>query len=440
MSKSSKKRDRHQDGFIQDKLSHDGLPEKADKKPHTSLDAETSQPKIKSSCLWDIPGDVPGHRRMPLPPQLTALTAPFAPPVKPSEPVKIDADSHDASVAHTQEQPETHSETHTGINSESSLYTQSHDHSSHDHSSLDHSSQIQSSHEQPSRDESSLAQLSPDQSQDKTELTQPAESPAKPSVVSAIDSNSTNASLHKQTFSNDATTGFRLEKTPDKTLDKSTETTPSTNTPVTPWQKSVSSPRNSEEMQKPFISAEPEPKTAKRSFFSPPEQKYFQPVTSHHTDTENGNKYRKFLPLLLLLLLMAGLGGWGIDYFTDENSTTNIAAIESEQTQIIAGPEVKAVPTILASNNSIQTNTYVEDTTDYLPAVEINLSGLEHRSISGVRMLTHVVVKGDTLWDISKAYLNNPFRYPELAKLSEIKNPDLIYPGNIVHIHIKTEN
>lgn len=48
--------------------------------------------------------------------------------------------------------------------------------------------------------------------------------------------------------------------------------------------------------------------------------------------------------------------------------------------------------------------------------------------------IIHIVVKGDTLWDIAKRYVNNPFRYPELARLSKIKNPDLIYPGNRVRI------
>jgi len=49
---------------------------------------------------------------------------------------------------------------------------------------------------------------------------------------------------------------------------------------------------------------------------------------------------------------------------------------------------------------------------------------------------THVVVKGDTLWHIAKQYVDNPWRYPELARLSNIKNPDLIYPGDHVTIII----
>jgi hypothetical protein len=51
-----------------------------------------------------------------------------------------------------------------------------------------------------------------------------------------------------------------------------------------------------------------------------------------------------------------------------------------------------------------------------------------------INEVIHTVVKGDTLWAIAKKYVNNPFLYPELARLSKIKNPHRIYPGNRVRI------
>jgi chemotaxis signal transduction protein/LysM repeat protein len=54
-----------------------------------------------------------------------------------------------------------------------------------------------------------------------------------------------------------------------------------------------------------------------------------------------------------------------------------------------------------------------------------------------IEEVSHIVVKGDTLWSIAKRYINDPFRYPELARLSRIKNPDLIYPGDRVLIRIE---
>ena len=48
----------------------------------------------------------------------------------------------------------------------------------------------------------------------------------------------------------------------------------------------------------------------------------------------------------------------------------------------------------------------------------------------------HVVVPGDTLWDISAAYLGDGSRYMEIFNLSNFSsgNPNLIYPGEIAII------
>ena len=52
---------------------------------------------------------------------------------------------------------------------------------------------------------------------------------------------------------------------------------------------------------------------------------------------------------------------------------------------------------------------------------------------------SHIVIKGDTLWQIAKQYLGDPFRYPELAELSRITDPDLIHPGDVVKIFNKMQ-
>ena len=50
--------------------------------------------------------------------------------------------------------------------------------------------------------------------------------------------------------------------------------------------------------------------------------------------------------------------------------------------------------------------------------------------------VTHVVRKGDTLWDLAKAYLKDPFRWPDVFRRNTdiVENPHWIYPGETIRI------
>lgn len=50
------------------------------------------------------------------------------------------------------------------------------------------------------------------------------------------------------------------------------------------------------------------------------------------------------------------------------------------------------------------------------------------------KVKTHKVVKGDTLWAIAKKYLGSGSKYPQLAKLNNIKNPNRIYVGQVIKL------
>jgi len=49
----------------------------------------------------------------------------------------------------------------------------------------------------------------------------------------------------------------------------------------------------------------------------------------------------------------------------------------------------------------------------------------------------HIIVKGDTLWDIAGAYFGDPFLWPQLYQVNDyIRDPDLIYPGDPIILEI----
>ena len=71
-----------------------------------------------------------------------------------------------------------------------------------------------------------------------------------------------------------------------------------------------------------------------------------------------------------------------------------------------------------------------------LPAAASSAAAQVPAVADSAKEITHTVRKGDTLWDIARTYLKNPFRWPEIFRRNTdvVQNPHWIYPGEVIRI------
>jgi hypothetical protein len=75
-----------------------------------------------------------------------------------------------------------------------------------------------------------------------------------------------------------------------------------------------------------------------------------------------------------------------------------------------------------------------------LPALALATQSENGVEIRGDAPDQHVVVKGDTLWDISGKFFKDPWKWPRIWGINKdtIKDPHWIYPGNIIFLDRST--
>ncbi|UCH17191.1 MAG: LysM peptidoglycan-binding domain-containing protein [Burkholderiales bacterium] len=92
-----------------------------------------------------------------------------------------------------------------------------------------------------------------------------------------------------------------------------------------------------------------------------------------------------------------------------------------------------ATAAVLASGSALAVN-YPVTAQQRGTAQQVAQAGVPLSELAPNAPDSYTVKRGDTLWDISKLFLNSPWRWPELwgMNLDQIRNPHLIYPGQVL--------
>jgi len=230
-------------------------------------------------------------------------------------------------------------------------------------------------------------------------------------------------------------------------------------------------PKREPQPAKPTVTRRPTPKPKRERTVTPPvsrptkkvsydaiveDRRAYQPETNQPVRTDRAKSRWPYV-VLVLLLITGGGGWWAYDAnlipsgtgikSTDHNITPGSLEIGQANTKNGASIETDVQKNESESVKTVNPNTgedvriETEEFTIIVERSQKNESASNSTDmstiVSGMRednIIVHVVVKGDTLWHIARRYIGDPFRYPELARLSQIKDPDWIYPGNIVRI------
>lgn len=136
------------------------------------------------------------------------------------------------------------------------------------------------------------------------------------------------------------------------------------------------------------------------------------------TDYEKGGNFINVIKILvvvliiLILLTLISFSGYLFYNKVIKNMITNI------KTKTTTTTVLKTTTTTI---KSITTTTTIKE--------------IKKKEIKGVRNLEgkkHYIKWGDNLWNICKKYYKDPWYYPSLAEVNNIKNPRLIYAGTYI--------
>ena len=131
---------------------------------------------------------------------------------------------------------------------------------------------------------------------------------------------------------------------------------------------------------------------------------------------KNLNRIYNLSPLVLGLLLISS----GCSTTSNQSDTTEVMVDET-----VVMEEEKPTTTVYEVDNADDVDVHDLPTSPQNNQVTLKSSAPEQ----------YIVQEGDTLWDLSKQFLNQPWYWPEIWYMNpQVQNPHLIYPGDIINV------
>ncbi len=94
----------------------------------------------------------------------------------------------------------------------------------------------------------------------------------------------------------------------------------------------------------------------------------------------------------------------------EEDSTDDFQMTYDDRERNLEGSWITVKPTVIKTTTQVQ------------------------KTVQKEEVINYVVKRGDTLWAIAQKYLGSGTKYPQIAQENNIKNPNLIYPGQVFKI------
>jgi hypothetical protein len=140
------------------------------------------------------------------------------------------------------------------------------------------------------------------------------------------------------------------------------------------------------------------------------------------------------VPVLLALGLAAGASAQDAEAAASPEAAAAVPEASAEAAAPAAAPESATPAESAAAPESAATPEAAAPAAEAKPEHQVVLGPVGHDA-QGRAGRIHVVQGGDTLWDISDAYLGTPWVWPSLWKDNDaIRNPHLIFPGDRIWI------